>query len=212
MHHARPRGLQGRCAAGASARRYAFVANGYSKDELRVDNDDTLRAQLPLGLARFRSEFEKHRRLRFSLALVGRYTASVDIVRADALSSPGCAGATHFVHTMCVGASSDEAAANAGVGGGVEAPGAGAAADSKYTSAIDKRDGDLNACLKATADDNKPPTSCSKILKLEVKPIAPKLAQPSCPPWHGLRARRHLEGHGRHLQRHGRRTVLHGRP
>lgn len=119
--------------------------------------------------------------LTVSMDLVGRYEADRDSVRADELSGD-CQGVTHFVYGVAVGAFDFYANAHADVGGGVGVGGAGAGARSKAERDNLSRDGEPEACAKASPDDKSPPAQCGALIRVEVVPLgdAKKLA-PSCP-------------------------------
>jgi hypothetical protein len=103
--------------------------------------------------------------------LVGRYESEKSIVRADELQGD-CAGATHFVYGVAVGAFDFYAGGEAQVGAGAVAGGIGAGSHSQAEREALTKNGDLSACAKSTTDDQSPPQGCGAIIRLEVVPLA----------------------------------------
>jgi len=156
-----------RCSAPAS---YGYRGTTIAQDKLVIKDADDLYANLPVGATKLEGRLERSGQLTVDMDLVGRYESEKPLVRADELQGD-CAGATHFVYGVSVGAFDFYAGGHAQVGGGANAGGFGAGAHSLADREALTRNGDLSACEKATTDDKAPPQGCGAVIRLEVVPL-----------------------------------------
>jgi hypothetical protein len=151
---------------------YRYTGGTRKEDRVVMKDADDLYANLPVGALKLESKLQRSGQLTVAMNLVGRYEAERESVRADELKGD-CAGATHFVYGVTVGAFDFYAGGEAEVGGGVAVAGvAGAGGHSKSEREDLSKDGDVAACAKATTDDKKPPEGCGALIRLEVVPLA----------------------------------------
>src|SRR5262249_585389 len=148
---------------------YRYVGGTRMEDKVVMKDEDDLYANLPIGAAKLESKLQRSGQLTVAMNLVGRYEAERTSVRADELKGD-CAGATHFVYGVTVGAFDFFAGADADVGGGVAVGPAGAGARSKLDRETLTRAGDIAACGKSSAADRTPPDGCGALIRLEVVP------------------------------------------
>jgi hypothetical protein len=167
-----------RCTAPA---RYGYRGTTLAQDRVVLKDADDLRASLPVGATKLMGNLARSGQLTIDMDLVGRYESDRPIVRADELQGD-CAGATHFIYAMAVGAFDFYAGGEAS--GGASGPGARSGGEREALA----RSGDLSACAQAMADDRAPPRGCGAIVRLEVVPLGEAtgnvpghVAQPAAP-------------------------------
>lgn len=152
---------------------YAYIPVTTKQDTLVIQNEDELYANLPVGAVKLEGKLQSAGSLNVTMTLVGKFAADrFDVV--DNELEGACDGATHVVVGMNVGAFEFFAGGSAEVGGGVrvgDTVGAGAKSAAKRETL--SRDGNTDACRKASTDDEGPPTGCGASLRLEVAPLAP---------------------------------------
>lgn len=147
--------------------RYKYLGGTRKQDRVDIRNADDLYAHLPVGAARLEGTLSRSGRLTVDMNLVGRFEAERPGVRVDELHGE-CDGATHFVYGIAVGAFDFYAGTKAEVGAGVEVLGAGAGGGSSAGRDTLTKDGDPDACGKATSGDATPPEGCGALIRLEV--------------------------------------------
>src|SRR5262249_39111389 len=142
------------------------VASGYKyksftpkRDRVRMANEDDLYASIPVHAAQFSAKLHTAGELNVDMMLVGRFEAQRSKVRRDQLEGE-CAGATHVVTALTVGAFDFYAGADAQAAGGATVLGAGAGGRSAAQHEVLTRDGDAKECEKATGKDDAPPYGC----------------------------------------------------
>ncbi len=106
------------------------------------------------------------------MTVVGRYQIEATQVNADQLEGM-CEGATHAIFAMTAGAFELAAGASANAGASAELLGRGGGAKSESSKQVLNRDGNLEKCKAATADDTAPPEGCGALLRIEVVAITP---------------------------------------
>jgi len=170
------------------------VAYGYQgvtreSEEVKIDDVDTLYANLPFGAVAFEGHVESGGSLRVSMVIAGRYEAEADTIRADQLTGADCPEATHLVLAVNVGAYELVANAERSAGASVDVLGKGGGGKHESQRGRQKRGGDRNSCQAAGRKDSEPPEGCSALLRLEVVPVGePRLPSPVCPAgsrWNG---------------------------
>jgi hypothetical protein len=156
-----------RCRAGAS---YRYVALTPKEDSVVVRNASELEAAMPIHAARLEAHLDHKQKLEVSMTIVGMYEADARTWRGADLQGD-CAGATHVVAALTVGAFEMSASADASAGAGAMAFGAGGSASQESHKEVLDRDGSKSACDKTSAGDAAPPHECGALLRVEVAPI-----------------------------------------
>jgi hypothetical protein len=146
---------------------YSYVALAPKSDHVTMRDRDQLSAHLPLGAAELGGELERSGELTLDMTTVGMLESKEGGVRADELSGD-CAGATHVVAALAIGAFELSSGSSARVGARAGAFGAGARGESESTRRSVNRDGELGAC---TSGGDAPPGRCRALLRLELLPI-----------------------------------------
>jgi hypothetical protein len=156
-----------RCAVAA---KYNYFGGTRKRDTLVMKDADELYANLPVGAAGLEGKLERSGSLTVDMDLVGRYEAAKTTLSTADLQGD-CAGATHFVYGVTVGAFEFYAGGEADVGARAGAPGPGgpgAGARSEADRETLTKDGDVGACSTAGPDDKAPPAQCGAMVRLEV--------------------------------------------
>jgi hypothetical protein len=150
--------------------RYRYLGGTRKQDRLVIRNADDLYANLPVGAAKLEGKLQRSGQLTVDMDLVGRYEADTLDVKASDLQGD-CAGATHFVYGVTVGAFDFFAGGAAEVGGSAGIANVGAGARSSAEKETLSRDGDVASCDKAQPDDKGPPPQCGALVRVEVVPL-----------------------------------------
>jgi hypothetical protein len=153
-----------RCSAPST---YAYSGLTRAVDKVVIRNADELYANLPVGAAKLEGTLERSGQLTVGMNLVGRYRSVRSTIRRDELKGE-CAGATHFVYGVSVGAFDFYAGGTAKVagGGGVGSFKAGGSSQAERESIT--RVGDESACATSAPDDKAPPSQCGALIRIEV--------------------------------------------
>jgi hypothetical protein len=151
--------------------KYMYLPMTRKKDRVAMRDADDLFANIPVGAMRFETKLEKSGELDVDMTLVGRWEAARASLRPDELQGD-CAGATHVVWAITIGAFTFSAGADATVGAGANVAGVGGGAQSTSKRETLSADGDESACDKATLVDKAPPAECGALIRVEVVPLA----------------------------------------
>jgi TolA-binding protein len=174
--------------------KYAYQGATRNQDRLEMKDEDALYAHLPVGAAGLEATLQRTGRLTVDMNLVGRFEAEQSTVRADELQGD-CAGATHFVYGVTVGAFDFYAGGQANVAASASIGNVGARGHSQAERETLTKAGDEAACEKATTGDKSPPEGCGALIRIEVVPLGEveKLtANPRAPTEHDGRAGREV--------------------
>ena len=149
---------------------YRFLETTRSLQTEHIGNEAELFAKLPIGALNLAGEFKKGEKWSLDYVVVGTRTASVRDVRREALSGR-CAGATHLVKGMAVGAYQLSAGAHRKVGAEASLKGVGGAGGKVGSEARRLRqDGQYDKCVKpGTAAGDR---GCQAIVKLYLQPVS----------------------------------------
>lgn len=139
-----------------------------TKEQVDINNEDELYAELPLGVAAFGGRVKHGEALHLEYFVTGVAKATVFDLTADQLSNnPRCSEATHFVSQYHLGAF--ELGANEKTEGGaevgVETLGAEAGGQSKRAATELKQGGDLASC------DTQTQTRCRVPIRVVLTPL-----------------------------------------
>lgn len=168
---------------------YAYIPVTVKQDTIVMQSADELYANIPAGAAKFEAKLASAGQLNVAMMMVGKFAADRATVVPEELEG-SCDGATHVVVGMNVGAFEFFAGSDGEIGAGATVASAGAGAKSTAKRETLTRDGDTEACLKATLADETPPAGCGASLRLEVialetpqaaaaEPVAPRLVCPA---------------------------------
>jgi serine/threonine protein kinase len=161
-----------RCSGGG---KYNYSPITKKTDHVAIRDTGDLYANVPVGAARLEAKLAKVGELNVEMTMVGRWETAAPSLRSDQLQGD-CAGATHVISAVTVGAFTFSAGAEAEVGGGATVLGAGGGAKSTSKRETLSSDGKATACEKATLGDPTPPDECGALIRLEVVPLVPSNA------------------------------------
>jgi hypothetical protein len=125
---------------------------------------------MPIHTASLEARLSQKQELDVGMTIVGLYQADGHAFQGAELRGE-CAGATHVVSALAVGAFEIDASARSDLSGGVHAFGAGASAQHEASREVVHKDGDRTACARGTARDTAPPEACGAMLRVEVVPV-----------------------------------------
>jgi hypothetical protein len=183
---------------------YAYSGFTTQQERVQLRNADEIRANLPLSgvamAAKLEGALNKGVSLDIAYTMIGKKTSTAEIT-SKMLTGADCGEATHFVRGAMLGAFAMSTSSSAEVKATVEVGKVGAGADSQSAMQIDKKQGVLESCMKASPDDAKPHPQCAGLIRLELvvlgkrqgggegeaaegdaKPIDPGGDTNSCPP------------------------------
>ncbi len=158
---------------------YAYTSVAPKQDTVHIRNLDELYAEVPAGAVSLEGKLAAAGELTIDMMMVGRLDTDTPVVTANELEGD-CAGATHVMTGMTVGAFEFFAGASAEAGLGVRAGQVGAGARGEHVKETLTRDGTLESCVETDA----PPKGCSAPLRIEVARLGtPRaIATTSVPP------------------------------
>ena len=172
----------GNCKAKGS---YLYTAITRKHDQVKIEDEADLWANVPLGAASLAGKLASHGELDVAMTIVGRYEADRLSIPREELDGD-CERATHVVAAMVTGAFDFVAGAGTSGEAGVSAMGVGAGGKSASSFERLNSDGDAKKCTNATLADTAPPDGCGALLRLELSPIGSlaavnKSKDPACP-------------------------------
>jgi hypothetical protein len=153
---------------------YGYLPVQMKKDLVRLETAEEVKANLPLGaaglLGKIGGELGRGATLDIAMAMVGkRRTTWHDVTDQDVKGK--CSGASHFVRALLVGAFAMKTGSKTHAAAAVEIFGAGAGGSLASSKDVNRADGKLDECEKATGEEAKPPAQCAAVLRLELEPI-----------------------------------------
>jgi hypothetical protein len=154
-------------------RPYGYRAVTPKTEQVTINNENELYANLPVGAASLRGKLAQRGQLTVDMTIVGRFSTPPGSLYEDMLKG-SCQGATHAITGVSVGAFELATGAAVGAEGGVAVMGAGAGAKHQQSRETLSRDGDASICHQAGAADEKPPRGCSAVLRIELTPLERK--------------------------------------
>jgi len=158
---------------------YTYEAVSLKEEVLRVTDEDTLRAQLPLLaggplLPKIEAALGRGSALDLGLALSGRLRATEPALFRPDLAAH-CRAATHYVSSASLGAFAMSVGTRAKVRTTAEIF-ASVDASSASTRELTVRDGDLAACRAPSTTPGAMPEGCRAPLRIELRPVDPRVA------------------------------------
>lgn len=152
------------------AHRYAYVPLTPKHDRVVVKNEEELYANLPFHAAQLSAKLASKGELDVDMSVVGRFEADATTVRRDDLSGD-CAGATHVIAGLTVGAFRFFAGSEGRGDVRVAVLGAGGGGASSSQREVLNQDGNDQACGHAAAGDKEPPYGCGALERIDLVPI-----------------------------------------
>ncbi len=156
---------------------YGYVGVVTKKEVIQLKSAQQVAANLPLtgGVlgAQIGGELSRGATLDIRLAIVGRHaTTWTEVTRKDLTGGKPCAGATHFIRGLTVGAFTMQMSSEEKASARMKVAGQGADTEHGQSSAVNTSDGRLEDCDKADPDAAKPPGQCRALVRIQLEPIA----------------------------------------
>jgi hypothetical protein len=168
-----------------AAARYRYVPITPKEEDLVVHDNAELDAQMPIHAASLDAKLQQKQKLEVAMTIVGLYETDAKSWGPADLQGD-CAGATHVVDSLTVGAFEIDASADASQSASVKVLGAGVGAQHDAQREVLHRDGNKQACSQSGAHDAEPPFQCGALLRVGVTPIRFPAAQAGAPCGPGL--------------------------
>jgi len=149
---------------------YRYVPVTPKEEGLAVHDATELAAAMPIHTVSLEARLQQKQQLDVSMTIVGMYEADAASFKAADLRGD-CAGATHAVQALAVGAFEIDASASSEASAGVKALGGGATGKQDASREVVHKDGDKGACAKGGARDTSPPYACGAMIRVEVVPV-----------------------------------------
>lgn len=153
---------------------YAFHGLSPQEFTVKLEDADEVKANLPTFgvkiLSGFEAEMGRGATIDLAVSMIGKRRTTVSEVHTDELVG-SCAGATHFVRGVYVGAFAMTTGTRGNVRAAADIFGANVGAASSSARLAENRDGDLAACKGASEGATAPPDRCRSLLRLELSPI-----------------------------------------
>jgi hypothetical protein len=147
---------------------YAFQRTTLATDTVEVSDADELWAKLPIGAAALEGELARSGRLAVRTTVAGQLALSGFDARALP-QSEACAGVSHVIGAISVGAFSLLSGGATAAAGGGSVLGVGAGAKSSRQEQVMRTAGDPNRC--AEAPDEAPHRDCASPIQLFLQPV-----------------------------------------
>jgi hypothetical protein len=150
--------------------KYQYTSGvGPNPDAYALKDSSEVGARLPLYAITLGGEYATHQTLHIRTVTVGEWTSPLRVTRFDL--PPECAGATHVVEAISVGAFELESAVSATAGAELGWQGIGAEASTDKNRHVLRRAGDHRKCA-TRAGAQRPPGQCDHPVRIELSPIA----------------------------------------
>lgn len=153
---------------------YGYMSFEPKEDILQLRDATEIHANLPLFSARVGGETAQSTALDLALVMVGKRRTTMTEVSPQMMDG-SCAGATHFVRGVYVGASAFRTAAAGRASTRAEIFGAGAGGGVESSRTMHRRDGDPDRCF-AKSDGAQAPSGCGSIVRLELYAVQRSVA------------------------------------
>ena len=166
------------CRAAAT---YHYVALTPKEEDVVMRSGAELAAAMPIHAARLDARIEQKQKLEVAMTIVGMYESDARAWRAADLTGD-CAGATHVIAALTVGAFELSASAETSAGASATMLGAGVEARRDASKEVLDRDGKKDACAKTSSGAAAPPYECGALLRVEVAAIVFPATAAACGP------------------------------
>ena len=151
---------------------YGYTAITPKDERVTMSNADELYASIPVHAAKLEAKLAQSGQLSAEMTIVGEYGVLGMPPAVDQLAGD-CAGATHVVTALTVGAFSFNAGQTKERGASATVLGAGVGASQANSSETLSRDGDVKACADSKRGDATPPENCGALLRIELAALLP---------------------------------------
>ncbi len=149
---------------------YRYASITPKEEGLVFRTADELDAAMPIHAVKLEAKLRENKSLRVAMTIVGMYESDARAWKEADLSGD-CAGATHVVRALAVGAFEISASAATSAALSAKAPIGGAEASHEESREVLHKDGSKGACAKASTADVAPPYDCGAPLRVEVAAI-----------------------------------------
>lgn len=161
------------------AGRYAWRRTTLATDALEVTDSDELWAKLPLGAASLEGELARSGRLVVKTTVAGQL-ALEEMDLAALSKDPGCAGVTHVVSAISVGAFAMSSGGSSSAGGGASVAGVGTGAKHQASERVMRTAGNPDRC--GDSPDGAPHQDCASPVQLFLRPVGERPSTPEATP------------------------------
>jgi uncharacterized protein len=153
---------------------YGFIGMATKQKVIRLENQDEVKANLPLGglgiAASMGGDFASGAVLDVGMVMIGkRRTTRRTMTKRDLVGN--CKGATHFVRGALVGAFSINQGQKAQARAVAQIFGFGGSGAHSSNKGFQRTDGKLADCDNASADADRAPRQCSALVRLDLQEI-----------------------------------------
>jgi hypothetical protein len=155
--------------------RYTWRRTTPATDTLEIDNADDLWAKLPIGAAGLEGELARSGRLAVRTTVSGQLELD-GLDAAQGAKDASCAGVTHVISAVSVGAFRLLSGASGSAKAGASAYGVGAGGGASREEQVMREAGDPSACV---AEGDAAPRNCASPIQLFLQPFAPPGAAPA---------------------------------
>jgi TPR repeat protein len=161
---------------------YGYVGVVTKKEVIQLKTAQQVAANLPLtgGVlgAQIGGELSRGATLDIKLAIVGKHaTTWTEVTRTDLTAGRKCAGATHFIRGLTVGAFTMKMSAEEKARVDAKLMGAGGSGQHDKSSAVDTSDGRIEDCDAADPDAARPPGQCRALVRIQLEPISEETSE-----------------------------------
>jgi hypothetical protein len=152
--------------------RYLWNRTTLAEDTVEIRNEEDLYAKLPLGAASLEGELKSSGRLAVRTTVVGQMKLD-GVATADVSRTGDCAGATHVIASLSVGAFRLMAGGATKLGAGITTPIASTGGSTSSEEILVRKAGDPARCADTSHENVQ--TDCSSPIQVFLWPL-PKLA------------------------------------
>lgn len=149
---------------------YHYAAVSPKTETIAITNERELYASLPIGAMGLEAKLKAKGQLTIDMVLVGKWLADRPAYAPDDLRGD-CAGATHVIAGLAVGAFSFRSGSGTQASAGATVSGIGASGSSASTQETLMTDGDMKACGRADSTNAAPVAGCSALVRLDTVAI-----------------------------------------
>lgn len=157
--------------------KYAWHRTTPATDTLEITNADDLWAKMPIGAAGLEGELARKGRLAVNTTISGQLELE-GLDAKTAATDASCAGVTHVVSAVSVGAFRLLSGAGASAQGGAKAFGMGAGGSTSREETVLREAGDPAACGQA---GDTAPQNCASPIQLFLQPVQTPSGAPQAP-------------------------------
>ncbi len=150
---------------------YEFAGFSKAQTEAKLEDEDQLKVNLPVGAASFNAEMQRGSSIDLTYIAVGQQSTTVHGVPRSKLKGT-CDGATHTVRSANIGAFALTTGTKGQVNAAVSLLGKSAAGGSSSEQKIKRINGALDACNAASESAKAPTDSCRALVQLLLSPVS----------------------------------------